>query len=283
MGKSRERQQTTTTQQQPWAGAVPLLQDVARYAPSVFGFGAPPPQQSYGAVPYGSGGGFTAMQQTPPPPGWSGIGLASRLGQLKASGGAMPGGGMGLQPGGGMGMQQQQQQVPGTFGLAGLGADELRNIISGRYVTETNPLLEPIAQRVAGDISGQFAGVGRYGSGVHQEALARGLADVRYKAQEQERARQLAAISGAPGYDLAPLQAYTAGLEARYMPISRYADIANQLAGAGVTATQTTPQYRNPILSGLGGAASGASVGSMFGPIGTGIGAAIGGLGGLFG
>lgn len=43
------------------------------------------------------------------------------------------------------------------------------------------------------------------------------------------------------------------------------------------TATGSVPGV-NPVMSGLGGAAAGASVGSMFGPIGTGVGAAGGGL-----
>jgi hypothetical protein len=51
---------------------------------------------------------------------------------------------------------------------------------------------------------------------------------------------------------------------------------------SSTTSTQRGPGT-NRAMSGLGGAAAGAQLGSMFGPWGTGIGAGVGALGGLFG
>lgn len=51
----------------------------------------------------------------------------------------------------------------------------------------------------------------------------------------------------------------------------------------GNTSTQSQQNYSNPMSGALGGMASGAAMGSMFGPWGTAIGAGVGGLMGAFG
>lgn len=53
------------------------------------------------------------------------------------------------------------------------------------------------------------------------------------------------------------------------------------LPGGSVTSTASVPQ-KNQTTAALGGAASGATLGSMFGPVGTGVGAIGGGLAGYF-
>lgn len=62
--------------------------------------------------------------------------------------------------------------------------------------------------------------------------------------------------------------------------------LATGVGGLGGTSNSTSTQPRqrsNPFLGGLGGAAAGAQVGSMFGPYGAMIGGGVGLLGGLFG
>lgn len=65
------------------------------------------------------------------------------------------------------------------------------------------------------------------------------------------------------------------------LPFLQASDILSLMnalpGGKGVSTVAGAQPQTNPILSGLGGAATGASFGSMFGPIGTGVGAA-GGL-----
>ncbi|HKX56978.1 MAG TPA: hypothetical protein VJN01_12785, partial [Xanthomonadales bacterium] len=71
------------------------------------------------------------------------------------------------------------------------------------------------------------------------------------------------------------------------LPYSMLSDYMSLLAGAPGGTTASTmyggQQTSNPLMGALGGASSGAAVGSMFGPWGTGIGAIGGGLLGLFG
>lgn len=65
--------------------------------------------------------------------------------------------------------------------------------------------------------------------------------------------------------------------------LQRYAQLMSGLPSFSSTTQTTTGPRQNRAMGALGGAASGASVGSMFGPWGTIIGAGVGGLGGLFG
>lgn len=64
---------------------------------------------------------------------------------------------------------------------------------------------------------------------------------------------------------------------APYLQSKDIMSLLTGLPGGTNVSTASTPQ-RNLLTSGLGGAAAGASLGSMFGPIGTGAGAGIGGL-----
>lgn len=66
--------------------------------------------------------------------------------------------------------------------------------------------------------------------------------------------------------------------------LQRYANMMNGLPDfSSTTQTTTGGQGYNRAMGALGGAASGAQMGSAFGPWGTGIGAVVGGLTGLFG
>lgn len=66
-------------------------------------------------------------------------------------------------------------------------------------------------------------------------------------------------------------------------PFQLLNDYSNLIQGQyGGTTSTTQPYYTNQLAGGLGGAASGAAIGSMLGPWGTAGGAAIGGLMGAF-
>jgi hypothetical protein len=60
-------------------------------------------------------------------------------------------------------------------------------------------------------------------------------------------------------------------------------NVMNSAMGMPTGQTSSQPLYNNTGASFLGGATSGAGIGSAFGPIGTGIGAGVGGLLGIFG
>lgn len=63
--------------------------------------------------------------------------------------------------------------------------------------------------------------------------------------------------------------------------LANYSAIINGYSNIGGQSTQQSPLYRNRGAGLLGGAATGASLGSIIPGLGTGVGAAIGGLGGL--
>lgn len=61
------------------------------------------------------------------------------------------------------------------------------------------------------------------------------------------------------------------------MTAEKLIQLAGAMPSAGMVSTANLPQ-QNPAMQGLGGAMAGASLGSMFGPVGTAGGAALGGL-----
>lgn len=82
----------------------------------------------------------------------------------------------------------------------------------------------------------------------------------------------------------ADMARYNYNQNADWDMLSRYAGLMNGLPDfSSQTQTTTGQQGGNRAMGALGGAASGASMGSMFGPWGTAIGAGVGGLMGLFG
>ena len=158
----------------------------------------------------------------------------------------------------------------------------------------TNPLMSAAFKPVVDTVTSQFAKAGRYGSGANQEALAAGLAPAALRAQQ-------AAISQAPQMQNLDLQQLAQVGSAREQQAqSELADAVNRfnfeqnidaqklnnylaLVGGGTVGSQSIqPVFRNPLASGLGGALSGAQLGSMagFNPM---YGAIGGGLLGLMG
>ena len=145
-------------------------------------------------------------------------------------------------------------------------------------------------------VDSAFEAGGRYGSNLHAESLGRGFGRAMAPLYDAERGRQMAATFGAPGLamadyqDPAMLQQVGAAREGKGQ---QYADeTTNRLqnymglvGGMNYGGTRTTSggAGTSPLLGGMGGAMSGASLGSMFGPWGAGIGAVGGGLLGAFG
>lgn len=82
----------------------------------------------------------------------------------------------------------------------------------------------------------------------------------------------------------AEMQRWNYGQQLPYSMISDYLAILSGAPGGTTASTMSGPsQQRSALMGGLGGAMSGAGMGSMFGPWGTAIGAIGGGLYGLFG
>lgn len=174
------------------------------------------------------------------------------------------------------------------------------------FKQETIPQLQSIFARTGGT-GGSAEG---FGAERAATALGRGLAEksgeLAYRSAEQERQNQLNALNLAPTLDaarFADAQALLGVGAAREgqsqaelqseidkynyeqnLPALRLNQYIAQLGGAapgGTVMTNTYAKKGSPIMGALGGAAMGASAGSVFGPWGAGVGGALGGLGGL--
>ena len=180
--------------------------------------------------------------------------------------------------------------------------NNLTNIENGQNLSASNPyfqnMMGQVAQTVTPEVQSQFEAAGRYGSGDDQAALSSALTNeagnLAYQNYQQGLTQQLQGAALAPnlqGMDLSQINSLLqAGqitqaqaqnlLNAPLQQMSNYAGLVQ-----GNTGTQTTtPYFTNPALGALGGAASGAMVGSEIYPgIGTAAGAAIGGLMGYLG
>ena len=191
---------------------------------------------------------------------------------------------------------------PSTQTLQGLAAQEqmataanqqILGTIQGQY---TNPFLSPMIANAATDIysnvAGQFSGAGRTpGSPLSQATVTGQVAQkalpYAFQQLERERNRQLQTARAVPS-----LTAVGGALEdiqaeqqlAPQMALQQYYNTVGPI-GFGLPQTnvnRTSPQA-NPLTMAAGGAMTGASMGSMFPGIGTGMGAMIGGGMGLLG
>lgn len=176
---------------------------------------------------------------------------------------------------------QTQQAMPQSYNLSPGGAEVMRNTIAGNYLNN-NPYIDDVLRSSASDVNSQFEGMGRYGSGVHQDALARSSSAIRYGNYLQERQNQLQAVQQAPAYELAPYDTYAAQVAAPYENISRYINLLNTAGRGGGSQTEVSPLSRNRLAGGLGGAAAGAGLAYTLGASNPYIGAAAA-AGGLLG
>lgn len=151
--------------------------------------------------------------------------------------------------------------------------------------------------------AGQMAGYGD--SNANRRLQGSGLASNMWSQGNQDASRSQALLGSLYQYGQQPGQAmldvgsmyenqagqYLADDQARYdyqanAPwdyLGRYSAAVNGLPDFSGQSSRTQGPGPNRVMSGLGGAASGASLGSSFGPWGTAIGAAVGGLWGGFG
>jgi hypothetical protein len=199
--------------------------------------------------------------------------------------------------------------------LSTAGSGLVGRTLAGDYLDGGNPYLAAAIGRAADAVrpafDAQFSGAGRYGSGAHARALADALAesasDLAFRNYGQERQNQLAALGAVPDLaaedyrDIARLAEVGTAREdaaqqaiddakARYdstqmEPWERLARYAQLIAGNyGGTTTVTMPSQRRSIGQGLlGGAASGAALGTAVTALGPTLGAIGGGLLGAFG
>ncbi len=197
------------------------------------------------------------------------------------------------------------------------GANALTNIASGgnlnNIAERISPQLSILQGQIRQGLDSQFGNANRYGSGLHQAAIAQAGNDAATNLYSnmynQERGFQQQALGMVPQYYG---QALDAGLmqqsidqqqiDAPLRPIQQYANLIFPQAGFG--SVQSTPLYQNKTAGALGGlaagasiynafnqpnagqaggmlggAASGAAAGSAFGPWGTAIGGIAGALG----
>lgn len=75
---------------------------------------------------------------------------------------------------------------------------QLQSTINGDYIGSAN--LNPYFDQARGSIDSQFAGAGRYGSGMHQTALAEKFGQIAANQYNTERQQQLDAINSAPTF-----------------------------------------------------------------------------------
>lgn len=169
--------------------------------------------------------------------------------------------------------------------LASQGANQMLGTIRGDYLMNS-PYIDEVLRRTASDVNSQFEGSGRYGSGAHQDALARAEGAIRYANYQAERQNQLGAIQQAQQASLYPYTLYNTQVGAVYDPIAAYTDIATRYGNIGVEGQTIEPLYRNRTAGALGGAATGAGIASTLGssnPWVLGAAAVAGGLLGAYG
>jgi hypothetical protein len=213
----------------------------------------------------------------------------------------------GLSPESEVALQLQTQRARAGSPLTNAAQTELTRTLGGGYL---DPTSNPAFQKAAGDIqsrvSGMFSAGGRYGSGAMANQANEALSSLAAQTYGQERENMMRGMMFAPQlaqqdyFDAAKLaevggiredlaqqaidEAVARHTFAQSEPWQRLA-LFNQMIqgnyGGQSTSITTTP--RRALGAGiLSGAASGAGIGSMFGPWGGLAGAGIGGLLSLF-
>ena len=197
------------------------------------------------------------------------------------------------------GLTQQGNRALQGSPLLGSANNQAMSTMAGDYMSGGpgfNAFADSAWNAVRPQVDSAFSGAGRYGSPLHAESLGKGFGRGMAPLYDAERGRQMASAFGAPGLAMADYQdpsMLQAVGSAREGKAQEYADeptkrLQNYMAliggqGYGGTTTTSGGASGSPLLGGLGGAMSGAAMGSMFPGIGTGLGAVGGGLLGLFG
>lgn len=189
--------------------------------------------------------------------------------------------------------------------------------LQGAISAATRPITQNLTESILPSIRGEAGSTGNFGSS--RQGIAEGLASGRasqavgdtasklvqdqYSTNVNAQLRALgmlpmlqdSAIAGArttgavgdvrQAMDQAKLNEQVGNFNFdQYAPFLQSKELLSVLAGVpgGTTTAVGTGPARNPLMTTLGGAATGASLGSAFGPWGTGIGAVGGGLLSLF-
>ena len=197
------------------------------------------------------------------------------------------------------GLSQQANRALQGSPLLGAANQQAMATMGGDYMSG-GPGFDAFADAAWSSVRPQvdtaFESGGRYGSNLHAESLGRGFGRAMAPLYDAERGRQMAATFGAPGLamadyqDPAMLQQVGAAREGKGQqyadePLNRLQNYMGLVGGGGYGGTTTTSggAGSSPLLGGMGGAMSGAYLGSMIGSGYPGYGAMAGGLLGAFG
>lgn len=201
---------------------------------------------------------------------------------------------------------QTEQALQGTEARATAGSplnaaaqNQALQTLQGQYLDGpgSSAVYDAVESQVRPGIDSQFSGAGRYGSGLHSQAaaqgMARGLAPYEYQRYQNERGMQQNAMTAAPGLaqtdyaDLGALAGVGASREgqsaqqlqdemARYnfaqdeptARLNRYMGLIGGNYGGQTTSTMTRPgQSSNPLMMGLGAASFGlGAANTLFNP-----------------
>jgi len=195
-------------------------------------------------------------------------------------------------------LQAMQNRAQAGSPLTSAAQGQLQSTIRGDFLGQQNPYMDQIQtamyNRINPQISSRFAASNRSGSGAHQEATTRAIADATapymFQTYGQERANQLAATQAAPAlanqdyFDINQLgmagamrdqqsQAQLADSIARFnfgqtQPIEKLRNYAATVGGMPqFTSTQTAqPIYQNTAAQMLGGGLTAAMTARMLTP-----------------
>lgn len=280
-GGGNQKVKTTT---EPWSGVQPFLKSAYRDAEDAYQQGAP---QYYGGNTVAPMSGYTK-------------GALDSMAQRAQQGSPL--------------VQAAQGQLTNTLSGQYLDAG------NPYFQNAVNAAIRPVTQQyndvIMPGLNSDFAMAGRYGSGSHQLASAdtsnqymNTIGDISsqmaYQNYGDERQRQIQGMLFAPelanqdyrdismlgqagaGYDRynqalidADKAKWDYGQTADMQHIANYLGLLNDNPYSASTSTQPGP---NAVTGTLGGALTGAGIGSAFGPVGTGVGALLGGGAGILG
>jgi len=189
-----------------------------------------------------------------------------------------------------LGIRTSQALDPNS--LINVASGETGRTMRGEYLAPDNPVFKSMLQGVSDvvrpGVDTQFARAGRFGSPGHAEAFARGITTGMTPYLGQERGRMYGATRDAYStsqYAPAELERVGGAREAlgreekqeeidrhnfeqnvEQMKIAQFMQNITGNYGGAQTGTTTQPTFRNPLMSGIGTAASIAGIGqSLFG------------------
>lgn len=291
-GSQQPVTQQTTQTRDPWSAVQPELIEATENARGLF-------QSNVGYQPYS---GATVA------------GLDPLLSQGLAGQRDIAGANIGGTPG----VNASRTVGTGLINNYGL-SPELQNLYN-RTSTQDNPYLQGVINQQVGQANAAASGMGRYGSGAHDAAIAQAIAPTLSADYARRQQQAQAILEGGmqrqgqwaqlmPTLDQAQYQPaqnlsavgqyyqdraqqelagqialYNAQQARPWEQLARYNAIASGAGGLGGSSVTTAPGATQPgtLQKILGGASAGAGIGTAFSPgIGTGVGAAAGGLLGM--